>query len=286
MLNSFDYMFEKIDSLETEYIKILCYNLSKNYSENYCSYQYPRLCTIIDGQKQVTLNNQQQFTYSKENYLLLAPNTKVHMKINQNTRAIVFEMSNELICKVLSKIDICEKIKQKITIKENFFLGNNKFDISKDIKLIFDASKSKQKNNIFLIDLYAQKLVFDLIKNKTTYYILQSNNSTPLSIALKYIDKNIHTQIKLKNLAKDLNMSLSNFSHMFKKNMGLSPIDYIKNKKLELAIHYLKEQSVTDVAFELGYDNISYFIKLFKQKYNLTPKQYKLTYFENFKIKS
>jgi AraC-like DNA-binding protein len=71
-------------------------------------------------------------------------------------------------------------------------------------------------------------------------------------------------------------MSESNFTNQFKKIIVIKPTEYIKNKKLELAIKLHETESVTDVAFNLGYSNISYFIKLFKSKYNVTPKQYKL----------
>lgn len=277
MLTTFDYGLEKIDRLETNHVKILYYDLPKNYSGEYKSYQYTRFCTILNGKKEVTLNTNEKFIYDVENYLLLAPHTKVHMDIPEETKALVFEMNDDLIQDVLSKVDLSDQLKEKITIND-FFLGENKFHISEDIQNIFNASKNKDANHEFLIDLYAQKLVYDLIQNKAAYHILHSGNIYPIQEVIQYIEENIHSKINLEELAQDLNMSLSNLSHIFKKNTGINPTDFIKNKKLDMALKYLPNESVTDVAYNLGYDNISYFIKLFKRKYKMTPKQYKLKY--------
>lgn len=282
MLNVFDKKLEMLDGFETDYVKILYYDLPKNFSGDYKSYNYARFCTILNGRKHVTLNNNRKFVYTNDNYLLLPSNSKVHMDIDTHTTALVFELNDELVNNVLNKINLKDNLKEEVksTTTSNYFLGQNKYNISEDINNIFIASKSNDNNNEFLIDLYAQKLVFDLIKNKTTYQILNGNNSHPINVAVKYINENISDMINIKELAKSLHMSESNFSHLFKKVIGIKPVEYIKNKKLDLALDYLRNESVTDVAFNLGYSNISYFIRLFKDKYNMTPKQYKLTYYE------
>jgi AraC-like DNA-binding protein len=71
-------------------------------------------------------------------------------------------------------------------------------------------------------------------------------------------------------------MSESNFCQYFKKITGCTPVQYFINFKMEKAIEMLKKESVTDVAFDLGYDNISYFILIFKKMYGMTPKQYQI----------
>lgn len=279
LLHSFDRAREMIDGFETENVKILYYDLPKNYSGYYKSYGHMRFCTILNGKKHVTLNDNKQFTYSENKYLILSPYTKVHMDIPTDTKALVLELNDELIHKVISKIDLSEEIKENINIQSPYFLGENGFNIKEDISSIFLNTKSKEKNNEFLIDLYAQKLIFDLVKTKAVQYILNANSTSPIAIALHYIDENIQSRINVNDLAKELDLSLSNFTHLFKKITGKTPTDYIKNKKLELALQYLRRGTVTDVAYDLGYENISYFIRLFKNKYNLTPKQYKLTYY-------
>ena len=52
---------------------------------------------------------------------------------------------------------------------------------------------------------------------------------------------------------------------------------WLQNKKLDQANQLLMntDLSVTHIAADLGFDNVSHFIKIFKQKYKTTPKQFK-----------
>ena len=281
MLNDFDRRLEVLEGFETDYVRLLYYDLPKNFSSIYKTYNYARFCTILSGEKHVTLDSQHDFTYGKDNYLLLPANTTVQMDMDVNTRALVFELNNDLIEDVLSKVELEEEILQDIKEESNYCLGPNNRDIYQDTLNIFEMSKGQDKNREFLIDLYAQKLIFDLVQDQSTHHILVSDGDSPINIALKYIHENIHRAINIGKLAETLYMSESNFSHLFKKTIGMTPGEYIKNKKLELASSYLKKDSVTDVAYDLGYTNLSYFIKIFKEKYALTPKQYKLMYYGN-----
>ena len=279
MLNDFDRRLETLEGFETDYVRLLYYDLPSNFSSLYRTYNYTRFCTIVSGEKHVTLDSDNEFTYGKDNYLLLPANTTVQMNMDVHTRALVFELNDDLIEDVLSKVEIDEEILQDIKKDNNYCLGHNKWDIYEDSLNILEISNQKEKNREFLIDLYAQKLVFNLIQDKSTHHILGTDCNNPINIALKYVHENIHTAINIGKLAETLYMSESNFSHLFKKTIGMTPGEYIKNKKLELASSYLKENSVTDVAYNLGYMNLSYFIKIFKDRYGLTPKQYKLTYY-------
>ena len=283
MLNNFNRRLETLEGFETDYVRLLYYDLPKNFSSLYRTYNYTRFCTIVSGEKHVKLDNENEFTYGEDNYLLLPANTTVQMDMDVHTRALVFELNDDLIKDVISKVEIDqeidEEILQNIKVDNNYCLGVNKWDIHKDALNILEISKQNERNKEFLIDLYAQKLVFNLIQDKSTHYILGADCNNPINIALKYINENIDRAINIGGLAETLFMSESNFSHLFKKTIGVTPGEYIKNKKLQRASVYLKEINVTDVAYNLGYRNLSYFIKIFKDRYGLTPKQYKLAYY-------
>ena len=280
MLSNFNKTLESINELETDFVKILYYDLPKNLSEDYYSYNNMRLCTILEGEKNIELKNK-KFSYGKNNFLLLPSHSKVHMDIPVDTKALVFEINEKLISTVINKIDLNEEVKNdvKTNVDLSFFIGENSNYIADDLCNLFLLFNDSNKNKEFLIDLYSQKLVYNLISSKASKYVLNSLKNDPIFLSIKFIDENIEQKINLDSLAKTYGMSLSQFSSLFKKHMNISPLDYIIEKKLEHSKNLLKNYSVTEVSFMLGYENISYFIRLFKSKYGLTPKQFKLRYF-------
>lgn len=280
MLGTFKETLESIHELETDFVKILYYDLPKNLSEDYFSHNNMRLCTILEGEKNIKIKNK-KFSYGKDNFLLLPSNSKVHMDIPVMTKALVFEINEELISSVINKINLEEEIQNNImtNVDLSFFLGENSNYIKDDLYNLFSLFNDSNKNKEFLIDLYSQKLVYNLVTSKASAYILNNFNKNPIFFSIKYINENIENKINLEALANKYDMSLSQFSKSFKKHMNTSPLDYIINKKLEHSKSLLKNHSVTEVSFMMGYENISYFIKVFKKKYGLTPKQFKLKYF-------
>ena len=125
MLNDFDRRLEKIEGFETDYVRLLYYDLPKDFSSSYKTYHYTRFCTILSGEKKVTLGHDHKFTYGENNYLLLPAHTTVQMDMDVNTRALVFELSDDLIEDVFSKVRLDEEILHDIKQDENYCLGNN-----------------------------------------------------------------------------------------------------------------------------------------------------------------
>ncbi|WBW99158.1 helix-turn-helix domain-containing protein [Oceanirhabdus sp. W0125-5] len=274
MLKCFDRKLELLNRIETDYLRILYYDFEAMYKGNYKSYEYNRLCTIIDGEKRVKINNGDEITYKSDKFILLPPESNVEMFIEKPTKALVFELNNDLLNKVSDKINY-EFNTEVIENKYELFLGNGNDDLHRNINRIIDITNSKESNKEFLIDLHAQELTYNLLKVKGLDRILQLNdNNLPINKVINYINNNIYRSISVKELSKCVDMSESSFSLFFKNTMGVCAKDYIKEVKMIKAMELLKRKNVTEVAYDLGYENISYFIRLFKNKYGLTPKQY------------
>lgn len=280
MLNEYKIKHDQIKNFRTAYVELLYYKLPKHFAGRHRTYNNAQLWIILTKEAEITLKNKDSVKLRENNYLLISANTKIHIEIEMETKVLVFELSDHLIEDVFSKVDLDEIIFKGRIEDKDYHIGNNKWNIYDDIVKIFTTHQSNIKNSRFLIDLYIQKIVFDLIQDKSTHNILKSDRDNPINMAIRYINNNIHTAINIGDLAEELYMSESNFSHLFKKSVGMTAGEYIKDKKLELASHYLKTDNVTNVAYNLGYKNISYFIKIFKEKYKHTPKQYKMLHYQ------
>lgn len=100
---------------------------------------------------------------------------------------------------------------------------------------------------------------------------------------LEYIKNNVDSQLSLNSVAEHFGMSTGHLSRLFKEKVGTNFSDFVGHIKFEKATHLLlsdPKAKVSDIADELGYSNLTYFTKLFKEKYGMTPTQYRKSHRE------
>lgn len=95
--------------------------------------------------------------------------------------------------------------------------------------------------------------------------------------SLHYIHNNIDKQIEIEYLAEICFLTKDHFIRLFRKEMNCTPGKYINKKKIETAqLRLLIDNvSIKDIAYNLGFDNISYFNRLFTKITGETPGKYK-----------
>lgn len=95
--------------------------------------------------------------------------------------------------------------------------------------------------------------------------------------AINYIDANYNKPIILADVAKASHLSISRLAHIFKEQMGITIIDYLTSVRIERAKQLLiaTDQNCTEICFQVGYNNQSYFTRTFKGLVGMTPRQFK-----------
>jgi len=121
-----------------------------------------------------------------------------------------------------------------------------------------------------------------LIKNSTP--VAAPVEKTPeyfrlerLKNALKYIQDNYSQKLSTLDISSYLNMSEGHFCRLFKQYFKRTPMEYLNYYRVTRAARLLEEteQKVLDVAMEVGFDNLSYFIGTFKRYMGITPSKYR-----------
>ena len=94
-----------------------------------------------------------------------------------------------------------------------------------------------------------------------------------VNAAIDYMQTNFGAQLSIDNLVNHVGYSRSRFFELFKSNTGMTPNDYLQRLRLESARSLLAEtsRSVTDIAFEVGFNSSQYFSTVFLQYTGLTP---------------
>ena len=102
-------------------------------------------------------------------------------------------------------------------------------------------------------------------------------NNASILAALSYIDENISRRITLQEAAAAAMLSPSYFSTLFKRYMGYSLIDYTNAKRIKLATKILLDKpnsSISEIAMQVGFNNMSNFNRAFRKYAGCTPREY------------
>lgn len=113
-------------------------------------------------------------------------------------------------------------------------------------------------------------------KEESLHPQLQTEHMDKLKLVLEYISEHYAEELSIAQLAKICFFSEYHFMRFFKKYMGMSCLEYIKDLRLEKAAELLSqgETPVLDASLSSGFPNLSYFYREFKKKYGMTPKQF------------
>ena len=98
-----------------------------------------------------------------------------------------------------------------------------------------------------------------------------------MKVILDYISEHYKETITIEELAEILHFSPQYFMRFFKKYTGMTCLDYINEYRLNTAAKLLLETNwtISEIAEEVGLGNVSYFNRLFKRKYEMTPREYR-----------
>ena len=93
----------------------------------------------------------------------------------------------------------------------------------------------------------------------------------------EYIEEHIREGITLAELALLVGLGQSHFSHAFRVSFGLAPHQYFNTRRIEAAKSLLSngDLSVTEIAEELGFSDISAFTSSFRKATGLTPSRFR-----------
>ena len=133
-----------------------------------------------------------------------------------------------------------------------------------------------------LADLTLQELIVNIVQLQNRATLAHSDesqsNSHPLSYITGFIQSHITEDIKLQVLSEKACMSKSTFYRSFKREYGISPLEYILSEKIKRAKLLLADpkNSIKSVSFDCGFNDVNYFIRLFKKMEDITPRQYQL----------
>ncbi len=96
--------------------------------------------------------------------------------------------------------------------------------------------------------------------------------------ALSYLERNIHRDVNLDELATIAHMSKRSFLRVFKSATRSSPLSWVLQQRVNRACQLLRhsEKRITEIAFDVGFNDSNYFTRQFTKLTGLSPRNYRL----------
>ena len=106
---------------------------------------------------------------------------------------------------------------------------------------------------------------------------IPSRGNEIIKRAIRYISGNYSQNLTLEDLAEHVNLNPSYFSSLFKQSTGSSFREYLNMVRIEESKRLLAntDYSIIDISLAVGFEDQSYFSKVFKKYTGLTPKQFR-----------
>lgn len=237
---------------------------------------------VLDGNLKVRLSNQ-EYTAQKDDIIFVNCET-VHSAFP--TEDCVYEcvvMNMEMLS---TKDAACRFFIESILdleYKIDEFFPHNDDELHQSIDNLFSSMNNMSSGYKFSV-IGALYRLFGIIIDHHFYHsirseneVLQDKNIPKLKNVLSFIRSNYDKQITLDDMAKNAGMSPKYFCSFFKKMTLKSPTEYLKAYRIEKASRKLlnSDMSVTDIAYSSGFNDLSYFIKTFKEIKGTTPAKFR-----------
>ncbi len=243
---------------------------------------------MLRGKKSMKLDNKTNyFDYLPGESVLVAPGETMVIDFpeadEQPSQCITLSLSAAYVEETLQFLNLNKpKVSDDAWAMqpEQFYLFNNEPLVAATQNIMRVAMEDNKQKDL-MVDFALKELLVRLMQTQGRQLVQSSSflnkPDSRLAFAINYIRQNLHQKLSLEKIAKMAYLSKSNFFKLFKQELGLSPNEFITRERIGQAKQLLKlQRSVKEVAYQTGFADANYFIKIFKAMVGLTPRTYQM----------
>ncbi|MCJ7935169.1 MAG: AraC family transcriptional regulator [Chryseobacterium sp.] len=227
-----------------------------------------------------------------ESELLLIGSNVPHLNfdygIQTECQQLVLQMRENFLQDIIQPVPEFGNIKRLL---ERSYLGLSFSGETKN-SVVEKLHQMKEKNSftslielIQILQILADSTEVKELNKEDTRIKWFLNDKIRMGTIYDYIHENYDKQPNVNEIAKIVSLSTPAFCRYFKKQTNMTFTDFVNNYRINQAkIFLLKDYSVTEVCFQVGFESLSYFNKLFKQHTGETPSEFRKKYFKPIEI--
>ena len=285
--NQKDVRVERKAMVSSENLELHFYETISQVEAVRLQFSQPAIGVMLTGEKVMEMKGLGRFRYAPGETLIVPASEELSIDFPSASRA------NPTQClAIIPQPTLIEETVRDFSVKSLALSGSeeNNIDFSPDLLMRDSTILRPVKSLLYLfqenhdcrdlfISMATKELIIRVLQSKARRVFLENfcgpeNRMTRIA---KYIRENISSPISIQELLREANMSRTNFFNLFKDNFGMTPNEYIIREKITRAkamIRSSTDQSITQIAYQLGYSDSSYFSKQFKRVTGYTPRQF------------
>ncbi len=261
-------IYERIPSIENNFsVKFRIYTLSSGIVAHW--HEHIELVYLKRGRCTLYCNGTTEA--AEEGDLMVINSTEVHS----------FEIQGEI---TIYSTLLYPEFFNDVKLGHGCFKRIVKGDVM--ITEMLERMREEYEKNAAYSDMMIKSMAYSLIAHLGREHLtdevpkrIQSNSIMleRLSNAIRYISDNYSKKITTRTLAEMSYMNESHFCRFFKSMVGRTPIEYIKQYKVEKACVLLKStaESIEKISEDVGFDDMNYFSRVFKRYKGVPPIKYR-----------
>lgn len=255
--------------------------------QNLCS-PFLRIYYVEHGQAEVFIHNK-TYQLTPGHIYMIPPFTRhsdqcngpfthyyLHILDQQIQKNNIYEQNNFPFEIKANAYDL-DLFKRLVELNPDSFLKHSipsTYDNSQTIMQVIQRFNQHTAKELYEMEAIMMMLVSRFYRQAVS--VNETNDNRVLQVQ-QYVLQHISESLSLEELAEMVGVCKDSLIRIFKRETGMTPVEFILNKRIEKAQIALLTQasSIHDIAIQLGFGNQSYFASLFKRMMGITPLQYR-----------
>lgn len=271
------YVFNNEESIKKIDSKLLYVSTSKyegDWHSTKHSHYFTELFYVISGKGSFVVENK-TFPVKENDLVIINPNIE-HTEKSYNSNPLEYIV---LGIDGLSFNFDKENLNQQYSV---YNFNNDKREILFYLKLLLkELEEQKKEYELICLNILEVLLIYIMRHANYAFSVtkasLSKNINRECNKIKRYLDSNYALDISLDNLADLTHMNKYYLIHAFTKYSGMSPINYLNNKRIEESKNLLAttDYSIAEISNVIGFSSQSYFSQSFKKKLRISPNEYR-----------
>lgn len=268
---SFPFAFYKVNPHHPRY------NMTYHWHMEY------EIIRILSGKFNLTIGEEEYCAYAGDLFFITGGMLHGGIPTDCNYECFVFDLKTFLKNNQICSEEIDAILKQENNIQVYF--SKDITEIQKSVYSMFKAVSSHKKGYQLLVQGALYQFLGYVIEHnyyahKTFFHVQDKKKISLYKAILSFIELHYQESLSLEDLASCAGMNPNYFCKFFKELTHQSPIEYLNYYRVECACEQLSstDKSITDIALDCGFNDVSYFVKVFKKYKGSTPSKYLKTF--------